>query len=128
MSAYILHRTSKSDQGTFGVFSCDGRPLCTTCEDPWNDNKTGESCIPVGTYKCQKHNGKRYQGVWEVCDVPGRSAILIHAGNTIKDTRGCILVGRSFSTLGGVPSVTNSIATLEMLREVLPDSFTLTII
>lgn len=118
-----LTRTDQSEQGTFGVLSMDGIPLAVTCEDPWNDNQTGISCIPDGEYLCVPHNGVHFQNVWELEGVPGRSAILIHSGNTIKDTRGCILVGKSFDG----PAVLSSRVTLDFLRKVLPKSFTLTI-
>lgn len=122
-----LHRLRSSDQGTFGVLIKDGHPLCVTCEDPWNDNERNNSCVPTGVYQCHKHTGTRFSNVWELQNVPGRSAILIHSGNNINDTHGCILVGNGFSKLDGLPSITDSLATLNKLRSTLPDNFTLTI-
>jgi hypothetical protein len=121
----LLTRCVSSDKGTFGVLSLDNEPLCVTCEDPWNDNKRQVSCIPTGTYECKKFSGLRFKDVWELLNVPGRSAILIHAGNTIDDTHGCILVGRSFSHMGKLPSVMQSREALNELRLKLPDTFTL---
>lgn len=114
-----LKRVSLSNKGTFGVLLSNGIPLCVTLEDPWNDNKIGESCIPAGVYQCRKHFGEKYKNVWILENVPGRSAILIHAGNTIDDTRGCILVGSGFSGA----SVINSKSALDKLRTLLPNTF-----
>lgn len=124
---YILTRVCSSEKGTFGVLTYNGEPLCVTCEDPWNDNKTSISCIPVGDYSVEKFNGNRFKDVWEIKNVPGRSVILIHGGNTIDDTHGCVLVGRSFSKLGNLPSVMQSQDCLTELRSKLPDKFKLTV-
>ena len=123
-----LSRATQGPLGTFGVLSKEGIPICLTCEDPWNNNETGNSCIPEGTYQCAWHNGPKYQNVWEVRNVPNRSAILIHWGNTPDDTKGCILVGSSYATLNGLPAVINSKATISMLRAMLPKEFTLKIV
>lgn len=124
-----LRRTSSSAPGTFGLLLAGGKTLCVTCEEPWLDNRRGVSCIPAGTYRCVKFNGVRFKDVWEVTGVPGRSAILIHAGNTVADTEGCVLVGKSFARDNSdrVIGVTNSRMTLAMLRGELPDEFTLTV-
>jgi hypothetical protein len=122
-----LQRVAQSDKGTFGVLVWDNVPLCVTLEDPWNNNFPNVSCIPAKTYEVKPWNGNKYKNVWEVTKVPGRSAILIHQGNSIKDTEGCILVGESFSTLGGMPSITRSLVTLDRLRAILPKEFTLEI-
>lgn len=64
-----------------------------TLELPWHDNQTNISCIPEGTYKVQIHNSPRFGNCLKVLNVPNRTDILIHSGNTDKDTKGCILIG-----------------------------------
>lgn len=123
----VLKRIASLDSGTFGVLMLDGKPWCTTLEDPWNNNIEQISCIPAGSYLCAPHDGPRVKDVWEVTKVPGRTAILIHSGNTIADTEGCILVGQGFGVFDGIPGVINSVGTLNMLRAKLPEQFTLTV-
>ena len=120
-----LKRAAESIEGTFGIMSVAGIPMCVTCEDPWIDNKTNISCIPEGVYKCVPHNGAKYKDVWRLEYVPGRSAILIHAGNTEDDTHGCILVGLTLGELNGKPAILNSRKALDFLRAILPDEFML---
>lgn len=124
---YQLQRVAKSPKGTFGVISKDGIPICLTCEDPDNNNKNNISCIPAGTYKVKDFSGTKYKNVWQVLDVPNRSAILIHNGNTMLNTEGCILVGDKFGTVEGLPAVLNSVSTLIDLRRIFPKQFELTI-
>lgn len=123
-----LFRVAQSDEGTFGVIVHGQRPICCTVEDPWNDNKKRISCIPEGEYTCVKHDGAHWSNVWELLDVPGRDAILIHSGNTIDDTMGCILVGDKHGKVNGKYGVLNSSITLNYLRSKLPDTFKIRII
>lgn len=78
--------------GTFGIILVDGQILYTV-ERPWLNNAPGTSCIPEGSYKCEPrwYNGGGYQAV-EVTNVPKRTHILFHIGNTMNDSAGCILV------------------------------------
>ncbi len=131
-----LRRITQSNFGTFGMLlDEDGEPLCFTCEEPWKGNAPRVSCIPPGPnspsarYECGPHDTERFPGVWAVTGVPGRTAILIHAGNTIKDTQGCILVGTSFlrNPDYSVYGVADSRRALNRLRDLLPDYFTLTV-
>ena len=94
-----LIRLKESEAGTFGVLYIRGgnhRPVYTL-ELPWRDNERGESRIKPGTYRCVPHGWNnenlKFKKTWRLENVPGRSAILLHAGNTIKDTDGCVLVG-----------------------------------
>lgn len=123
-----LYRLPSNFSGTFGILTRGGVPLCNTCEDPWNENRPQISCIPAGKYQCVPHSGTKYKNVWRLENVPGRSAILIHAGNSIEDTRGCLLVGNGFGIVNGLPSVINSRETLAQLRGILPSTFELEII
>lgn len=122
----VLKRTASDKvHGTFGVLHIDGVPVCVTCEESWLDNLPRESCIPAGAYPVKAYSGTKYKNVWQVYDVPGRSAILIHWGNTERNTAGCILMGRYFSLFGDRRGVADSMKTIEMLRTILPKSFTL---
>lgn len=127
--SYFLTRQTSMPEGTFGQISDqNGEIICYTCELAWHDNEPQKSCIPIGTYNVIPHNSPSHPGTWEIVDVPERSAILIHNGNTENDSLGCILVGDSFGTIGGYPAVLNSNATLQKLRSIFPATgFTLTI-
>ena len=120
-----LDRTVIGDDGVFGILSLREKPLCITCENPWLQNRRNVSCIPAGVYQCVPHNGSKYKNVWRLENVPGRSAILIHAGNTIKDTQGCILPGLALGNLHGLPAVLNSGAAIDMLHSIVAETFTL---
>ena len=90
-------------------------PLCVTLEDPWKQNLTGVSCIPAGLYRCRRHSSARYPDTFVVMDVPGRTGILLHAGNTHRDTQGCILIGRDWGTIDGNLGIFNSAAAFKDL-------------
>lgn len=50
--------------------------------------------IPRGTYPVVLSWSPKFQQTLpEVCNVPGRYAIRIHAGNRAEESEGCILVG-----------------------------------
>jgi hypothetical protein len=108
MDTVILKRVAMDRQGTFGVLISGGAPFALTLERPWLDNARDVSCIPEGRYACVKVDSPGFGETFEVTDVPERTSILFHAGNTVEDSQGCILVGRRFGTLGGRPAVLSS--------------------
>lgn len=73
-------------------------PYCLTLEDPWLNNAEGVSCVPAGMYVCQRVQSPKFGNTFTVLNVPGRSLIRWHWGNTHLDTRGCILLAESFDT------------------------------
>jgi len=126
---YTLQRHTQSDKGTFGTLSdAGGLLLCHTCELPWNDNKPETSCIPSGFYNCIPHNSPAHPNTWEVTGVPNRSEILIHNGNIIEESKGCILVGMNEGWLNSEWAVLNSMQALNFLRNTLPDNFSLSVL
>lgn len=117
-----IMRTETSAEGTFGKLFIDGSFLCFTGElpryagNPEIENERRTDCIPAGTYPCQLKMSPKFGRVYEVKNVPGRSAILIHKGNFCgdkakgfkSDVEGCILLGMGKTKLDGQTAVTSS--------------------
>ena len=70
-----------------------------TLERPWIFNERKVSCIPTGTYLVKRHDSPKFGQCFKVQDVKGRSDILVHSGNVVNDTLGCILVGLTSGTV-----------------------------
>jgi hypothetical protein len=95
----LLLRWADSPDGVFGWFLLydddDHELLRLPCaEDDWLDNAPSVSCIPAGTYICQRDRWHAKDVVvFEITGVPHRDRILIHYGNTEEDVKGCVIVG-----------------------------------
>jgi hypothetical protein len=93
----LLIRDTFSKESTIGELFINGERICDTLENSWQDNQRNISCIPQGSYKVRlrlpRESGTRDYIHLLVKDVKDRDYILIHIGNTAKDTSGCILVG-----------------------------------
>lgn len=87
-----LIRTATSSSCTTGQLLADGIHLCDTLEPPLVGS---HPAIPPGSYTLDLTLSPRFRRLLPlVRDVPGRSGIRIHRGNTPSDTLGCILPGR----------------------------------
>lgn len=119
----LVDRFISDDDSTVSRVMVDGKFVCFGLEDEYREEKTsGETRIPAGTYQVtlRKEGGHhaRYQkkfpnmhrGMLHVRDVPNFTWILIHIGNTDKDTDGCLLVGSQAITDPGDMKVTSSTA------------------
>lgn len=127
MNVYTLTRTTTGPQGTFGTITDEtGTVICVTCEPPEGNNGP-DTCIPTGTYTVIPHNSPAHPNTWEISDVPNRTAILIHDGNTEEDTLGCVIVGDRLGTVDDLPAVLDSRLTLAALHNELPPTFMLVI-
>lgn len=104
-----VKRIAKRATYTIGRMFIDGKYFCDTLEDtdrnitqntPLNRIKsvkiTGQTAIPIGTYKVIVNKSPKFgRNLPRLLDVPGFDGILIHRGNTDKDTAGCILIGEN---------------------------------
>ena len=76
--------------------------FCDTLEPTWRDYQhggrkiKGRSAIPEGRYAVViSYSPKFKQWLPILLGVPNFSGVRIHAGNTVEDTEGCILVGKN---------------------------------
>ena len=103
-----LERKYFRDTYTIGNLYIDGKYFCDTLEDKdrdvhkngkFDDGETkvyGETCIPFGTYKIVVNMSPKFKReLPRLLDVPLFEGVLIHRGNTAKDSAGCILVGEN---------------------------------
>ena len=93
------------------------------------DNKRSISYIPAGVYRVVKRRSIRFGEHFHVQNVPNRELILIHVGNSYRNTNGCILVGTGLKNIDNdeTTDVINSIEAMRYLLTLLPDSFFLKI-
>lgn len=94
-----IKRNPDEYRATIGSMFIDGVEIAKTLELPWvdeNGDKISDkekSCINSGVYNCKRINSPHFGEVFEICNVPNRTHVLIHKGNFLKDTKGCIVVG-----------------------------------
>jgi Family of unknown function (DUF5675) len=106
MKRIQIIRVEKGKNSTLSHLYIDDQFICYLLEDRLNDIKeAGLTCIPSGEYQIRLNRtalmNKNYslrfpelhQGMIEICGIPNFTAVFIHIGNTISDTRGCPLTG-----------------------------------
>lgn len=137
-----LRRIARRDGYTIGRLLVDGAYQCDTLEDRDRGLTSrmstaqicgmkvkGETAIPTGRYLVDMRTvsprfGARKQYAFckgrlpRLVGVPGFDGVLIHCGNTAKDTEGCILVGENKA----VGRVLNSTVTFERLYPMLKEA------
>ena len=119
MLRFMLHRQRLAGSPCcLGRLSLDGTVLCDTLEPPSHGltsatvprtiraiKRLGRSAIPTGVYRLILGYSPRFSPrpfykscggglVPRLLNVSGFEGVLIHCGNTVVDTCGCILVGR----------------------------------
>lgn len=102
MKLTLTRRESKGGS-TIGKLHIDGVFACFTLEDEVREIEgqpvsvwkiKGATAIPQGTYRMSLEQSNRFgPDTLTINDVPGFSAIRMHAGNTSADTEGCPLLG-----------------------------------
>lgn len=124
MIELILQRLKRSKYGTFGMITDAGMSICKTLERLYLNNAPMVSCIKPGTYIVTVERSLKFPYLhYRLHDVDDRTDVLIHRGNTVIDTHGCILVG----TISNEQGIEHSKDALDMLIAKYPNGFTLTI-
>lgn len=94
-----LKRTDYKETYTVGRLYINGDYFCDTLEDRYRDLSKekkiySRTAIPYGVYKLVISYSPRFKRLLPLLlNVPFFKGIRIHAGNSSKDTSGCILVG-----------------------------------
>lgn len=122
-----VQRVLSNKEETLGIMYLNGVPFCWTIEDQKQDKKVmKETRIPEGVYEIKLrteggHHEKYakqfpaiHKGMLELQNVKDFQFILIHIGNTEKDTDGCILVGDA-PVLGEKLSIVQSTVAYEKM-------------
>lgn len=105
----LIKRFAKKNNYTIGRMYLNNEYFCDTLEDKDRGltqdlsrsvilkiKIPNETAIPLGIYKVALIKSPKFGRVLpRLLDVPGFEGILIHRGNTNKDTSGCILVGEN---------------------------------
>jgi hypothetical protein len=107
MKKLTLVRFVNGPRVTLGVLKLDSKNSLYTLEDPWKNNEKNVSCIPLGHYICDHWRSAKFGETYKVMEVPDRTDILFHIGNTTLDTQGCILLGMDIGFVNG-PAITQS--------------------
>ncbi len=128
MKTLKLKRTQHLEQATLGTLTIDDvktGPIYTL-ENPKRATDV-DSRIPAGVYTCKPYSSVKHPNVYEIMDVPNRTAILLHTGNRESETLGCILIGNKMATKPE-PMIYESKKCFERFRTLIGhESFTLTI-
>jgi hypothetical protein len=127
----IRNNALSSNTGTFGRLLVDDGLFCATCEQPWNDNMEGASCIPEGDYDlipfespAHGHTFVFHNPALNIYGTPammpagvhGRSLCEIHNANWPFQLKGCVAVGnRVIDIEPHGRGVDASVATFSML-------------
>ncbi|WP_408954718.1 DUF5675 family protein [Natroniella sp. ANB-PHB2] len=100
MDVIKIVRKTETKKAMMGELYVNGDKIGPCLEQPWKNNKRGESCIPPGEYLAYLRDQEQSNSRWnynpiQLIGVHERDYIQIHIGNYPKNTRGCILPGKS---------------------------------
>jgi len=120
MIDWSLERREVFPDRVLGWLLIGGRRFCWTLEP--SPTAPAHPAMPEGTYPLRLRYSPHFSmDLPHVDEVPGRSAIEIHAGNVPADTKGCVLVGDR----GPGNDLAHSRMTLALLVATLRDALTL---
>ena len=101
-----IKRDVKGRTYTAGKMYVDGRHFADTLEPraiDWTKEEkvAGKTAIPEGTYKLEMRYSTKFKTQMPfLLNVPHFEGIMLHVGNSVRDSRGCVLLGtRTFPSV-----------------------------
>lgn len=97
---------------------------CKVLERPWKNNQRNISCIPEGKYEIKKEIQPKRGKVLRIKNVPDRDGILMHKGNYVSHSKGCLLPGLELEhdiNNDGLKDVTQSTVAMNEIYDTLTD-------
>lgn len=121
----LLSRVAFKPDYTIGKLHINGTYFCDTLELPSfgkpGVNRNAKHCIQIGSYRVILSMSPKFGRLLpRLLNVPNHEGILLHEGNSVSDTIGCILVG--FNTSIGY--LTDSMKTITHLVSLFETSVT----
>lgn len=117
-----VKRFDFKDTYTTGRMYINNLYFCYTLEDVVREGEkvNGQTAIPIGTYDVIIDDSTRFgRPMPHILNVPNFTGVRIHAGNTSKDTEGCILLGHTYA---GKDFIGNSKSAFDVFFEKLKEA------
>jgi hypothetical protein len=94
---FTLNRMIFTNESTIGELWTDNRFLCYSLEDTCRLQKIkGITAIPAGRYEIKMLPSPKFkQDMPHLLNIPNYTDVMLHWGNSPKDTNGCPLLGLS---------------------------------
>lgn len=117
----LLSRVAFKPDYTIGKLFINGTYFCDTLELPSfgkpGVNRNAKHCIQIGSYRVILSVSPKFGRVLpRLLNVPNFDGILLHEGNSVSDTSGCILLGFNTS-IGRLTSSKRTVNYLTSLFE-----------
>ena len=114
-----LVRIERTLEHTIGRLTLPDGSIYSMMENPWKRNAKNVSCLSVGNYRFFMKRSPKYGLRYHLDDaeIAPRSHCLMHAGNWVKNTLGCLMPGLRDGWLDGVRAVLNSGDALRDIEE-----------
>lgn len=123
----LLRVEENFEFGTFGIWRVQKQVFGVTLEPRDEENQSFISSIPAQQYHCKRIVSPKFGPTFEVKNVPGRTNVELHPGNTVYDTTACIILAQHWGKLGEMRAVLNSGKTFESFMNLGWTEFLLTI-
>lgn len=115
--------------GTVGLLVFPSGETMYVLERPKESEDESPVCIPEGTYPLvmrespivkSTSKGKYTRG-YEVTEVEGRTHIMVHIGNYVHNSEGCLLTGESVGKHKGLPAVWKSAVAFDRFMKLMQE-------